>query len=253
MASTLQETERQRSEFIADVSHELRTPLSTLQGYMEGLIDGVIEPSDDTWGLLYTEPSACAGCGGPTTTLSGRSRPAHPRPGARIAGGDHQSLHRKHAPTLRRERSNAREQSPRDVPHVVADTDRVVQVLTNLLRNALRYTPAEGRVVVEAGVSGDEVRFTVRDTGAGIDARHLPHVFERFYRAEKSRSRRAAAPGWGSRSPGRSSRRWAEGYGLRVKVRVKGLPSASPCPRELDRNLISDQRQLNPGFLHSVA
>lgn len=198
MASALQETERQRREFIADVSHELRTPLSTLQGYMEGLIDGVIEPSDDTWGLLYTEAERMRRLVEDLQQLSQAEagqltldpKPISPEESIVRSTESMVPLFAEKGVTLESE-------VPEDMPRIVADTDRVVQILTNLLRNALRYTPAAGQVVVEAGVSGDEVRFAVRDTGAGIVAEHLPHVFERFYRAEKSRSREGGGSGVG--------------------------------------------------------
>ena len=86
---------------------------------------------------------------------------------------------------------------PENLPRVLADAGRVVQVLTNLLENALRHTPLGGRVVVEAE-GGDEVAtFKVTDTGEGIAPEHLPHVFERFYRAEKARSRESGGSGVG--------------------------------------------------------
>ena len=84
-----------------------------------------------------------------------------------------------------------------DLPTVLADRDRLVQVLTNLLANALRYTPAGGRVTVEAEHWDGGIRFSVRDTGAGIAPEHLPHVFERLYRVEKSRSREGGGSGLG--------------------------------------------------------
>jgi signal transduction histidine kinase len=101
---------------------------------------------------------------------------------------------------------------------VTADRDRAVQVLTNLLNNALRYTPAGGRVTVEVESRDGEVLFGVRDTGAGIAAEHLPHVFERFYRVEKSRSREGGGSGVGlavSRAliESMGGRIWAESAG----------------------------------------
>jgi histidine kinase len=83
-------------------------------------------------------------------------------------------------------------------PRVMADADRVVQVLTNLLTNALRYTPAPGHVGVQVTrAGGEEVTIAVCDTGVGIPAEHLPHVFERFYRVDKSRSRALGGSGIG--------------------------------------------------------
>jgi two-component system sensor histidine kinase BaeS len=86
---------------------------------------------------------------------------------------------------------------PEILPPVLADGDRVVQVLTNLLDNALRHTPAGGWVAVEAEAGGDEATFKVTDTGEGIAPEYLPHIFERFYRVEKSRSREGGGSGVG--------------------------------------------------------
>ncbi|MDX5319112.1 MAG: ATP-binding protein, partial [Actinomycetes bacterium] len=80
---------------------------------------------------------------------------------------------------------------------VEADGDRLGQVLTNLLENALRHTPAGGRVTVTAGVVGDAVRLEVADTGEGIAPEHLPHVFERFYRVDTARDRAHGGSGVG--------------------------------------------------------
>jgi len=80
---------------------------------------------------------------------------------------------------------------------VLADADRVVQVLINLMSNALRHTQRAGKVTVGAGIAGGEVVFEVADTGEGLPPEHLPHVFERFYRADKSRSRDEGGGGSG--------------------------------------------------------
>ncbi len=198
MAAALQATEQQRREFVADISHELRTPLSILQGYMEGLIDGVLEPSEDTWGLLYTETERMRRLVEDLQQLSQAeagqltldAKPISPE--ATIVRSTESML-----PLFADKGVALESEVPKRLPLVVADADRMVQVLTNLLRNALRYTPTAGRVTVEAETSGDEVRFTVRDTGSGIAPEHLPHLFERFYRAEKSRSRVGGGSGVG--------------------------------------------------------
>jgi histidine kinase len=77
------------------------------------------------------------------------------------------------------------------LPRVLADEDRTVQVLTNLMGNALQYTPERGTVTLSAQRFNEEVKLSVRDSGIGIPSEHLPHIFNRFYRADKSRSRRA--------------------------------------------------------------
>jgi signal transduction histidine kinase len=110
---------------------------------------------------------------------------------------------------------------PGDLPSVLADVDRVVQVLSNLLSNALRHTPDGGRVVVEAEASGDEVTFEVTDTGTGIAPEHLERLFERFYRVEKSRSRGEARGGSGVGLA--ISRALVEAMGGRIWVESPGL------------------------------
>lgn len=84
-----------------------------------------------------------------------------------------------------------------DLPPVLADEDRLSQVLLNLLGNALQYTPAGGRVTVKAEKRGSELLVTVQDTGIGIPEKHLPHLFTRFYRVDKSRSRAGGGSGIG--------------------------------------------------------
>ena len=198
MAASLEEAEKKRLELIGDVSHELRTPLSTLQGYMEGLMEGVVEPSEETWALLYGEAERMR------RIVDDLGRLSHAEPGqldleitvlspAEAVGIAVERM----APLFDEKGVELENAAPENLPPVSADGDRVVQVLTNLLGNALRHTPAGNRVAVEAEPRENAVVFWVKDTGAGIPAGDLPHVFERFYRAEKSRSRSEARGGSG--------------------------------------------------------
>jgi two-component system sensor histidine kinase BaeS len=198
MARALEEAERQRMEVISDVSHELRTPLSTIRGHVEGLAEGVIEPTEETWTLLQVEAERMqrlvddlrrlshAEAGQPALNLA----PVSPKEPVRLAVERMLPLFDEKAVGL----SSA---APENLPLLLADTGRVVQILTNLLDNALRHTPPQGRVTVGAKTKGDEVVFEVADTGEGIASEHLPHVFERFHRAEKSRSREGGGSGVG--------------------------------------------------------
>jgi two-component system sensor histidine kinase BaeS len=198
MAAALEEDERSRREFISDVSHELNTPLSTLQGYVEGLLDGVVEPTEETWGLMYAETERMRRLVDDLRQLSSAEAgrlvldiaPVPTEEPVRLATEAMRPLFAEKGVRLRVEVSEA-------LPEVLADADRVVQVLANLLSNALRHTPAGGLVVVGAGAHGKGVLFRVSDTGAGISAEHLPRVFERFYRVEKSRSREGGGSGVG--------------------------------------------------------
>ena len=198
MASALEETERERREFVADVSHELRTPLSTLQGYLEGLIDGVVKPSEESWGLMYAEAERMRRLVDDLQQLSRAEARSLPLDLAPIPPEETVRLAVESMLPLFAEKGvELASRVPEGLPPVVADADRVAQVLTNLLINALRYTPKGGRVEVEVREGDGNAVFCVRDTGAGMSPEHLSRVFERFYRVEKSRSREGGGSGLG--------------------------------------------------------
>jgi signal transduction histidine kinase len=198
MAGSLERAERHRLELVGDVAHELRTPLATLEGYLEGLLDGVVEPNERTWAKLHDEAGRLRRLVDDLQELSRAEarqiqlslQPVAPATIATIA------LERL-APQFD-EKGVALDTSVRDnLPLVLADQDRAVQVLTNLLSNALRYTPSAGHVALTVDRTGDCVAFGVRDTGVGIAPEHLPLLFERFYRADKSRTRALGGSGIG--------------------------------------------------------
>ncbi len=198
MAKTLEQAERRRTDLIGDVSHELRTPLSNLRGYMEGLMEGAIEPSEETWALLYDEAERMQRLVDDLRRLSRaeagrlelRMASVPPEEAVRIAA-------ERTLPLFEEKGVRLQDQVSKNPPPVRADADRVVQILTNLLSNALHHTPAGGRVSVWAEARGEEVVFSVEDTGEGVGEEHLPRLFERFYRVEKSRSRGEARGGSG--------------------------------------------------------
>lgn len=106
-----------------------------------------------------------------------------------------------------------------DLPPLLADEDRAIQILTNLTGNALQYTPEGGRVTISAKRVNDEIQISVRDTGIGIPPEHLPHIFDRFYRVDKSRSR---ANGGGSGIGLTIARALVEAQGGRIWVESEG-------------------------------
>jgi two-component system sensor histidine kinase BaeS len=219
MARALEEAERRRMEVISDVSHELRTPLSTIRGHVEGLAEGVIEPSEETWTLLQAEVERMQRLVDDLRRLSHAEAgqlalnliPVSPKEPVRLAV-------ERMLPLFDEKGVGLSSAAPEKLPPTLADTGRIVQVLTNLLDNALRHTPPQGRVTVGAKTKGDEVVFEVADTGEGIASEHLPHVFERFYRAEKSRSREGGGSGVGLAI----SRALVETMGGRVWVESPG-------------------------------
>ena len=219
MTASLQAAEQQRMNLIGDISHELHTPLSTMQGYMTGLIEGVIEPSEETWALLYGETERMRRLVDDLRQLSHAEAGQLDLDVAVISPADVvRAASERMLPLYDEKGVELRNVVPRTLSMVLGDADRVVQVLTNLLSNALRHTPTGGQVSVEATSQADTVAFRVRDTGEGIAPEHLGRVFERFYRTEKSRSRDGGGSGLGlaiSRAliEAMGGRIWAESTG----------------------------------------
>ncbi len=198
MASALEKTERRRVELVGDVAHELRTPIATLTGYLEGLLDGVVEPTPETWAKLHTESLRLRRLVDDLQELSRAEARQLPIQTAAVSPQSIISAARERvAPLYAEKQLDLIAPAPAGLPEVMADPDRAVQVLTNLLTNALRYTPAPGRVEVSVARQGDMLAFRVRDTGVGIAPEDLPRVFERFYRVEKSRARALGGSGIG--------------------------------------------------------
>ena len=198
MASSLEEAERRRLALIGDVAHELRTPLSTFEGYAEGLLDGVVEPSSETFALLHREARRLRRLVDDLQELSrveARQISLNPRPLA-PAHLVEAAVSRMASQFEEKGLSLTCDVSGK-LPTVQADEDRSLQVITNLLGNALRYTPPGGQVTISVRPAGDRVEFAMSDTGIGIAAEHLPHLFERFYRVDRSRSRAAGGSGIG--------------------------------------------------------
>jgi len=198
MAGALEGTERRRRELIGDVAHELRTPIATLEGYLEGLLDGVVEPGPPTWARLHDEAGRLRRLVDDLQELSraeARQIPLAIRPSdpAHIAT----SAVDRFSGSFEEKGLEFRANVPSGLPRVNADPDRAVQVLSNLLSNALRYTPAPGCVELQVGASDGMVEFSVRDSGVGLSAEDLSQVFERFYRVDRSRSRALGGSGIG--------------------------------------------------------
>ncbi len=198
MAEALEQTENRRRALLADVAHELRTPLSGIKGYMEGLSDGVLEAVPETYARVAVEVDRLQRLVTDLEELSRLDAGVLP-------------LNRQSVPVSRiveavveRLRPQADAQglvlevvAPATLPHVSVDVDRIEQVLQNLVGNAIQYTPRPGRIKVRARPDGPWVRIEVEDTGVGIAPEHLPHIFERFFRVDRSRARSGGGSGLG--------------------------------------------------------
>jgi signal transduction histidine kinase len=195
MAQRLAEQDAIRREFVINASHELRTPLTNLQGYLEALRDGVIAPEPEVFDSLREEVDRLTRLASSLSVLAGEDRqPAMPGPVeldvlVRVSAD-------LVAPALAR-RSILLEVSTEDGLVVHGRADELTQVLANLLQNAVRYTSAGGRVQVSAARSPEGVTVQVSNSGPGIPSDDLPHVWERFYRVEKSRDRARGGAGVG--------------------------------------------------------
>jgi two-component system, OmpR family, sensor histidine kinase BaeS len=196
MAGSLDATERRRLQLVGDVAHELRTPLTTLDGYLEGLEDGVIAPSAQTWHLLRAETARLTRMVNDLSELwraEARQLPLALEPVdvatvAREVGAQfgHGAAVRGIALAL-----------PKGPALALADRDRLAQVLSNYLSNALRHAPDRSRITVAVSRTPDHVRVSVADEGPGLAPDQLEAVFERFYRVDAARSRAAGGSGIG--------------------------------------------------------
>jgi signal transduction histidine kinase len=199
MAAALAEHDRSQREFIANVGHELRTPLTNLQGYLEALRDGVITPEHEVFESLGEEVDRLVRLSRSLDDLARNDTPESPveRREVDIGAATHAAIELSRAAAKSRQIELAFEAADTDELHVLAEPDSLRQVLVNLLNNAIAYTPVGGQVVVQCEPTTEEVRVSVTNTGDGIPADDLPHVFERFYRVEKSRDRRSGGAGIG--------------------------------------------------------
>ncbi|MCC6790042.1 MAG: HAMP domain-containing protein [Thermomicrobiales bacterium] len=198
MAAALTDVEQRRMHLIGDIAHELRTPIATLRGYLEGLSDGVVEPSPALWQQLQTETGRLARIVDDLQELSRveSGRAMLTRAPVAVEELIDESI-AVLALSFRDKGVILSKAIPAELPRVLADAGRAVQVLVNLLSNALRNTPAGGQVVVSASDDAAAVRITVRDTGIGIPREHLPFLFDRFYRVDPARSRALGGSGIG--------------------------------------------------------
>jgi two-component system OmpR family sensor kinase/two-component system sensor histidine kinase BaeS len=188
MASRLEATEAQRRALLADITHELRTPLTVIQGDLEGLLDDVYPRDDQHLTTILEESRLLGRLVEDLRTLAladAGELTLHPEP-TDPAGLADESVTAFGGAAADAGVTLKLEAEPGLVP-VSIDPMRIRQVLSNLISNALRYTPPGGEVVVDVSrAPEDAVRFTVRDTGAGISAEDLPHVFDRFHHAPDS-------------------------------------------------------------------
>lgn len=199
MAESLEKVEQNRVSLIGNVSHELRTPLTSLQGYVEGLQDGLFPGDEETWAIMGSELRRLKSLVSDLQDLS------------RVEGGS-VKLRPVDFPIMPLVEQVRSQLQPKFISKAItfetkatdrnisifADRDRASQILINFLGNAIRHTPEGGTITVQAAYGeGDTVNISVIDTGEGIPEDAIPYVFERFYRVDPSRSRLSGGSGIG--------------------------------------------------------
>jgi two-component system phosphate regulon sensor histidine kinase PhoR len=197
----LEKLERIRKDFVINVSHELRTPLASIQGYTETLIDGAIgDPAYNMrfLGIIRHNAERLARL---TEDLLTLSRVEQKRQKfefeIHFANALIHDAFEMMQPIAEKKRIQLTEERAAEYAVVCCDSEAVSQILSNLMENAIKYTPAGGRISVGAAPEGAMVEFFVRDTGIGIPEEDLPRLFERFYRVDKARSRELGGTGLG--------------------------------------------------------
>jgi two-component system sensor histidine kinase BaeS len=197
MAESLAQQEQQRADFIANAAHELRTPLTNLQGYLEALRDGVIAPTPEQFKSLHEEAQRLVRLSRSLEALAvhQRAEDAVRRESVDVAKAI-RSAYEFARPAFEAKAIEVDMSLP-DGLLARTEPDGLAQVLANLLQNASRYTPQGGSAAIRAWGQRSRVLVAVSNTGDGIPNADLPHVFERFYRVEKSRDAARGGAGIG--------------------------------------------------------
>jgi histidine kinase len=219
MAAQLEQIESARLELIGNVAHELRTPLSGIQVMMEGLIDGVLPADDTTFQKVCREAGRLQRLVDDLQELSrieagAFSLETRPVPVSQLVDSVVDRLEYQFTDKGVQLELDV----PPELPPVKVDEGRIEQVLLNLVGNALHYTKTGGRVTIRANQPDQGILISITDTGVGIPAEHLPLIFTRFYRVDKSRSRAGGGSGIGLTI----ARHLVESHGGRIWAESQG-------------------------------
>jgi signal transduction histidine kinase len=226
MAAQLDQTETMRRQLVGDVAHELRTPLTVIKGTMEGLMDGVLPAESQTYQQVHQEVDRLQRLVDDLQELSRVESGAVP---LNLQPVPVDRLVKTVTGRLGRLFDDKGVRLEMDLPDqriaVLGDEDRLIQVLVNVVGNALKYTPEGGQVTISASNKPQDrmVLFVVQDSGMGISAEDLPHIFTRFYRVDKSRARASGGSGIGLTI----ARSIVEAHGGKIWVESEGLGKGS--------------------------
>ena len=197
MVSALEDAEQRRREIVTDLSHELRTPLTVIRGYLEEIEGDRLQPTPDICKRLIGETRRLQRLVNNLQDLSKAESGSLPlSPQALELPPLLAELSDRFADQLMEDGPVLRLDCPADLPEVWADGDRTEQILVNLLGNAIGHT-SQGSITLKAWAQGEQVWMAVIDTGCGLSPHELAHVFERFWRSEKSRQQNSSGTGIG--------------------------------------------------------
>ncbi|MBW2505835.1 MAG: HAMP domain-containing protein [Deltaproteobacteria bacterium] len=198
MADSLEQVEKLRKTMVADVAHELRTPLTNLRGYLEALNDEVLPPSRETFTMLQQEIMRLVSLVENLQQLAraDAARAFLKREKLSLGEVADQILSLYELQFQEKEISIEKSIVP-EAEFVMADRDKLLQAIRNLVENASKYTPENGRIAITTERVPDAVRFAITNSGPGIKDSDLPFIFERFFRADRSRARDGGGAGIG--------------------------------------------------------
>lgn len=198
MAARLEQQEQRKRDLTNDVAHELRTPVTNLRCHLEALADGVV-PLDRAAVATLTEDvrhlEQLVSDLGVLAQADAKELRLHPEPVDVASAVEH--FARDMMPRLTAAGLTLHQEIAAGLRPAFVDRVRFTQIVMNLIENAVSHTPPGGHLTVRAVEDAGMIRLDVADTGEGIGAEHLPHVFDRFYRADPSRSRRTGGAGLG--------------------------------------------------------
>ena len=198
MADSLERDQKLRQNMIADIAHELNTPLTVLQANLEAMVDGVLPMNVNEVTSLRDETALLSRLVADLRLLSLAETGQLKLDKTTISVPDLIQRAVEPLKTQAAERQiEINVNASKDLPLVSVDPDRMSMVLRNLVNNALRYTPPNGRIDLHAEKNNEAMTIQVADSGSGIQANDIPYIFDRFYRADKSRSRNSGGSGIG--------------------------------------------------------
>ncbi len=198
LADSLEQVEQLRKTMVADVAHELRTPLTNLRGYLEALNDQVIPPSKEVFQILQQENLRLV------NLVENLQQLAKADAAKAFLNREELSLPELikqiltiYQPNLQAKKIPVETHFAQNTRQVVADRDKLLQAIRNLVENACKYTPSDGKIAVATEHLPEGIRVTITNSGPGISEADLPFIFERFFRTDRSRSRDAGGAGIG--------------------------------------------------------